>query len=529
MALRVALAVLLLGAACSRAPASATSTASASTTAAGAAATGGTTAASATGSTGASAGSTAASGATSTTGGSSGTAASSGSGTTGSSGATGTSGGPGDGGLGPLHVTSFAHLLDGLSPRPLPITPAVAARYIDWAETANPAPLHDAGMHTYLYADDDNLELPPDGGLGPYFECDFAHACPATGACASGSCPMGVSVCSASSVCAASCAGERTHQGPYVMSNPASQHILQLWQAHMAANHFDAGQFDAVFRDAFGTFQYDGSPTPCGSRDDFLDAGTHQLAAAGAPVIFNGGADVPYPSPCYFDGGCLSPNLVAFGSANVIGARAEGCYGASHFACEDAGAITQVSCRSAGSSVMPSLNVWARFENTALWFARHQKTMICMENNRAPASCAVRERLYYEASFLLTYAPPFTVAAPLWSWQGSFSQIEFFPEELLVPTSPLVPAPAEIDGLRDPGGAFVREYAACYFAGAPVGPCAVVVNSDCVDHPWPALQHTYRHTLQVEGESFFDGGLGHLDGGPPPALVPLLTGIIALP
>lgn len=426
----------------------------------------------------------------------------------------------------PRHVTLFAHYGDSYSPRSPPIDPAEAGAWIDWSEcgAASCGALRDAGVHTYWYTD--FAEASPHDYVPSHAEgCDFAHAC--GGACAESGCQP--ATCSAAESCPAACAALTDPSGVYDLMDLRSPHVAELWAQQVAANPLvDAGAYEAVFADSM-PLEY-GYPVACGADvASWAAAGAADLAALPKLAMFNGAIAFPYPSPEYFDAGALSPYLALYGPPNVVGARGEECYGQGGATCDDAGLIDS-RCDSPGADPEPGLYVWQQIENTELWVARQHKVLICMENNRALPECATRQRLYYIASFLLTYAPPWTVAAPLWGWQGGFPYLEVFPEETFVPEAPLVAAPASVSDLQQDGGTYAREWAACYLGGALVGPCAIVVNSTCASHPFPALSRTYAHTLALAGSgSLFDGARATPDGGPPPDPLPELTGVIALP
>jgi len=446
--------------------------------------------------------------------------------TGGSAGSRSTSSG-GTTGAPPAHVALFAHYGDGYSPKDPPLDPADAGAWIDWSECGASvcAALRDAGVHTYWYTDFVQV------GASDYvarnaYPCDFAHGCdPACTGC-------DPSTCSASSTCSAACAADEitSSGGAYHLMDARSPHLATLWDQEVAANPaVDAGAYDAVFADDM-PLPY-GVALACGAdAGNWARAEAAVLASLPHPVVFNGAISFPYPSPAYYDAGALSPYAVAdYAPPNVVGARGEECYGAGGATCDDAGLIDS-RCQSPGSDPEPGLFVWQQTENTELWVARNHQVLICMEDNRGLPECSPRQRLYYIASFLLTYAPPWTVAAPLWGWQGSFPYLEIFPEETLVPTEPLVPAPEDVAALQRDGGTYAREWAACYLRGTPVGPCAIVVNSDCASHPFPTLSRTYAHTLALSGSgSLFDGAVATPDGGPPADPVPELTGLIALP
>ena len=105
------------------------------------------------------------------------------------------------------------------------------------------------------------------------------------------------------------------------------------------------------------------------------------------------------------------------------------------------------------------------------------------------------------------------------------SGVPVYPETALVALSPLKTATGDIDTLRR-GGTYVREFARCYLARAPVGPCAAVVNSSSTSTaPWPLAG--YRAALTLLTRSIPDGG--HLRfAAPVPTALPPATATIVI-
>jgi hypothetical protein len=128
------------------------------------------------------------------------------------------------------------------------------------------------------------------------------------------------------------------------------------------------------------------------------------------------------------------------------------------------------------------------------------------------------QRGYIYASFMLLYDPVQSVyMTGEWGAQHSGAAPAIvFPENLLVPLQPLTTAvwPQRIDVL-DRGGAYVREFAACGYAGRPIGPCAAVVNpSSSSAAPMPALTQSYGHSVAFTGDDgAFTGRYGTPSAG----------------
>jgi uncharacterized membrane protein len=141
--------------------------------------------------------------------------------------------------------------------------------------------------------------------------------------------------------------------------------------------------------------------------------------------------------------------------------------------------------------------------------------------NESVTDVAVRETAVADA--MLVYDPDrlYVANQPC----GTLSHIHACAEQGLTFYAPLRPYPSGPGALRAPGGTYVREFAACFDRGKPVGPCASVVNPDAnASHAMPALTFAYRHTLQLHGSGpcacYGDTGSVAVDGPAPPATLP---------
>jgi hypothetical protein len=115
---------------------------------------------------------------------------------------------------------------------------------------------------------------------------------------------------------------------------------------------------------------------------------------------------------------------------------------------------------------------------------------------------------------------------------GPHSHVHACIESALAFLEPYGPYPATPADLRAPGGAYAREFAACYSRGRPLGPCAAAVNPrrDAAV-PLPQSFHAnYAHTLRITGDSlcacFGDSGDVAADGPPAPASLPPVSGYV---
>jgi hypothetical protein len=145
---------------------------------------------------------------------------------------------------------------------------------------------------------------------------------------------------------------------------------------------------------------------------------------------------------------------------------------------------------------------------------RNKRIFWCLAESQTDGDSAAGrdERLYVYASYLLGYDGKALLQG---TWKESH-HLPVYPETCVVPERPL-----------DPPGTNPRRFAACYLAGRPVGPCAILVN--------PSATQTIaiagglgKHTLVLKGGSVFEGGQVRLDG-PVPAQLGPAEAIILLP
>jgi hypothetical protein len=172
---------------------------------------------------------------------------------------------------------------------------------------------------------------------------------------------------------------------------------------------------------------------------------------------------------------------------------------------------------------------WAATENTEIGMQQAGRIFICHGDLYTPASSSDAARTYFYASILLTLDLNTTIANTEFT---ASSGVTVMPEVQLVPEQPLVQTPSSVDALLQPSGVYGREYAACYLAGASIGPCAVAINPNNpskgppLAFPWPTK---YQHTLSMSGSGVYDGGTVSLNGPAPPANMPGGTAAIVFP
>jgi hypothetical protein len=177
-----------------------------------------------------------------------------------------------------------------------------------------------------------------------------------------------------------------------------------------------------------------------------------------------------------------------FSAAPLIGGMLEGIYGSSW---------------NGSSRYKESGNIWQSEENSQIASANANKLFVGYEHVGGTNAAGIDQRNYIYASLMLGYSPTSTVLAEDGTTTNSGIQVN--PEALLVPTSPLVSQPSTISALQK-GGAYVREYATCYYAGKSIGQCAAVVNSNSSGSvAMPSLSQSYSHTAVISGAGVIPG------------------------
>ncbi len=345
------------------------------------------------------------------------------------------------------------------------VAPAVAARWLTWAETnvADSPRMRALGVKTLLYTDP-NRQISGEP-LYTADESSFAH----------------------------DCGGQRIatlRSGQYLM-DPHSPAMTRLWKAHVRSYSAD-GHFDAIFEDDADDLAYTRG-VPC--RYDaaaWLSATNAMQRALGYPVVYNGLAN--------FTDRTVSPAIGL--NATAIGGMMEECY-----------AVSPSRPKSSGDA-------WYVTEATELAMARAGKLFFCYGNDTTAADASLDARLYVYASFLLSYDPATSV---LWEYYQGPARFHVMPEAQLVPMQPRVTA-QRVDDLSV-AGTYQRAFGACYLAGRDQGPCVVAVNPSQTARPL-ALPG-YRRTLVLGGGSVIEGGTARVEMRPPPAQLDPLSATIA--
>ncbi len=252
---------------------------------------------------------------------------------------------------------------------------------------------------------------------------------------------------------------------------------------------------DALFADDTGAMG--GISLPCNwSLSSYQAATGNVLASLAMPTFINA------------IGASADPvGQVGYTSApNVIGAMCEICYAA--------------YSKAKGSDIPHTDQRWINIENAEIATIQRQKIFWAYPRSVGDASAETALRSYAYASFLLTYDPQYAMFQEIFKTPSGFP---IFPEVAMVPMNPLSTATA-VSGYQRAGGAYMREYSACYYSGVNKGPCAVVINpSSKVAAPLPTT--AYTHSMALSGYGVLDGGTASFDGSVPSTLAPQ-TGMV---
>jgi hypothetical protein len=219
------------------------------------------------------------------------------------------------------------------------------------------------------------------------------------------------------------------------------------------------------------------------------------VSAAGQPIVVNSFSN-------------SAANAVTFANyvngTNVIGGLYEECFQNNTWLAEEESQITVVSdLKAAGKA--PGPGWWCYVDNTS-----------------ADAATVIPQRLFDYASFLLTYDPNYSMFQESFTTPSTFA---VYPETGFVPLQPTT-TPTDVSQLEISGGAYVRNYGACYYRGTALGPCEVAVNPGTSTVPLP---NSFANSMVISGEGVLDGGSVAFNGGPVTSLAPKTGAILINP
>lgn len=270
------------------------------------------------------------------------------------------------------------------------------------------------------------------------------------------------------------------------LMDPHSKAMFRTWRSYVE-RFFSAGHFAAVFDDDAADLAYMDA-LPC-NAGDWLDASMREIGSLHYPVVYNG------LEPAYHTQR-INPTIAL--NRVAIGGMMEDCY--------------------SERPNPPSGSRWLTEERTELAMKRQRKLFFCYGNQTSDASSSLSERLYEDASFLLTYDPKRSI---LWEHWATASGVHVMPESRFVPLQPKR-ALRHVGDLND-GGLYVRSYYRCYLDARLLGPCKVVVNPGASS--FAVAAGSLHHALQLNGSGLFDDGRVGI-GPAPSSLGPVSAAIL---
>jgi hypothetical protein len=268
----------------------------------------------------------------------------------------------------------------------------------------------------------------------------------------------------------------------------AQSPLLDGYQADDSGSSFSSGTLGS---NLYYRFSAPGVEIP--SDQAYIAAETAMLAAAGKPVLINGG-DPSTWGPAY--------NGVFVDLPTVMGQMFEGCFNN-----DIVGLYTDASAQ------------FQRESDGLLAVQQHKKLALCLPTGDATSPA---RRLYAYAAFMLTFDPAYSVYGMN---QKQSDGESLYPETQLFPQQPLRTA-TEIGQLKV-GGVYLREFGSCSIGGSAIGPCAAVVNTSGAAAAVPALTTAYARHVELDPQSMYNGGkanpvacgIGSLAGGSAAILV----------
>jgi len=276
--------------------------------------------------------------------------------------------------------------------------------------------------------------------------------------------------------------------------NPLAPAARRAWHDWTEALVRKAPWIDLFFADDSGGPLHRGDMSPKSSQFyDFNDAGVEitsdavfrdawpaYLVSAVRPMVING-TDPDTGLPSYGGAFLRSPR--------ILGTVFEGCL------------------RGRGGSKTDRHDDWRHDADSLLAHTALHKLAVCfMMGTPTPEN-----RLYALASWWTTYDSQWSVAASIDPVPG---QSALLPEFDIVPASPIRTV-ARVRDLRSETGAYVREFAACYQNGRPIGACAAIVNPSGSPVAMPQLPMRYGRTLALDGGDILHGGRAVWNAGVP--------------
>ena len=236
-------------------------------------------------------------------------------------------------------------------------------------------------------------------------------------------------------------------------------------------------------------YGYNGTGVEIPNDDAFVPAESAMLAAAGKPVLINGG-DPQTWGPAY--------NGRFIDLPYVMGQQWEGCFNnEAHYLYTD------------------DERKFAKNVDGMLEVMRHRKLAVCFPTG----DTSPPHRMYAYAAWLLAYDERYSV------FNMNVTQADglaLYPETEIVPRLPRTTA-THVAQLRR-GDLAIREFGACAIGGTPIGPCAAVVNPSARDAALP--NQGYAQHIELDAQSLYHGGRARVARGAPSHLAPATAAIL---
>ncbi|HET7814025.1 MAG TPA: hypothetical protein VFL13_06600 [Candidatus Baltobacteraceae bacterium] len=193
--------------------------------------------------------------------------------------------------------------------------------------------------------------------------------------------------------------------------------------------------------------------------------------------------------------------------ANVLGLECEQCY------------LRHTQGISNGKLIGAT---WMSMENAEIAMVQKQKIFWSYANSTCAAgdtALALDQRMYEYASALLSYDPAYLMFQECFA--STPSNFLIMPETQLVPEMPTVTATSSVLSYLVNGNLYARQFAACYYAGALVGPCAVLINPSATTYAIPSnIYIAYTNSVILQGTGLLDGGTLLFTGTKPASVGP---------
>jgi hypothetical protein len=256
-----------------------------------------------------------------------------------------------------------------------------------------------------------------------------------------------------------------------------------------------SGNYDAIFSDDSGAVW--GITLPCNYSESTYDAAVNSVHTSLAVPIWVNALGAP-PNPAN------AVDLVQ--PSNVLGAMCEICYAGNN----------------GTSDFVQTGTSWLNVENAEIGTVSQGKVFWDYARATGDPSTETALRTYIYASLLLSGDASHVMLQEAFASAAGFPVM---PESGLVAENPLTTA-TSVSGYQASGGAYFREFGACYYQGNYVSNCAVAINPGTGTVPVPST--SYNHTLMLTGGGVLDGGTIAFNGGAVTQLAPG-TAVILFP